>query len=407
MKLDAAFAPDPTVNQQALRGDAFGLSAPRVRAGRPASIATPQLVVDPRNRALSAAICGLRLSGGIGRLDVAVLALRGPEGDPLLLPAADEGPAAVRPAFPCRTPCGRHAGASGWCDRLAAGNGPCTRPAPQPACNAGWRTERARRPRTIVGGGLDWQAPAGLFLNAQLIPNHLAADDAPLAQPDTDIFATFRAHRDFARETVRPQAEVLPNLAEGDALLRPSIDWRWTTGRPLRAGPICSRSPRMASSGNSCHRAGCGFGPGQPSDLQGTPRGVRQANIRLAKGIARGNGSFGPRTNRRTGSKRPPSSSLGGGGFPKRAGNQSDQLRSKDVRWDLARACGIVNNGADHNPQHSACREAVVGGLIGHVWHQQIRECSMDGMARASLGLGLRPTRRARRPACPIQAVSG
>lgn len=226
LKLDAAFAPDPTVNQQAHSGDAFELTASRLRAGLPASITTSELVVDPRNRALADATYGMRLSGGIGRLDVALLAIQGPEGDPLLLPATDAGPEAVRLAFPGRTLVGGTlvfpAGATVW--RLEVAHVP-DQPLNLDAMQVG-ALEVVRRPRTTFGAGLDWQAPARLFVNAQLVVDHAAAGDAPLARPGTDIFLTFRAHRDLAQDAVRLRAEVLANLAEGDALLRPAMDWK-------------------------------------------------------------------------------------------------------------------------------------------------------------------------------------
>ncbi|MFN7176098.1 MAG: hypothetical protein ACK4MX_04335 [Thermaurantiacus sp.] len=226
LRVDGAFAPDPTVNQQAVAGDAFAVVAPRFRAGLPPDAPTLSTVVDPRTRALADATYGLRLTGTVGRLDATALVMRGPEADPLFLPGLADGRPAIRLAFPRRTVVGGSlvlpAGATVW--RLEAAHIP-DQPLNLDALATGG-LEAVRRPRTIAGLGMDWQAPARLFVNAQLIVDHVDRGGRALARPDTDVIATLRVHRDLAGDTVRLRAEILADLGRGDALLRPAIQWK-------------------------------------------------------------------------------------------------------------------------------------------------------------------------------------
>lgn len=244
VRLDAAAAPDPTVNQQARPGDAFAARAPRFRAGLGAEDGALPTLLDRRTRALADATLGLRLSATVGRLDATALALRGPEGDPLLLPALADGRPALRLAFPRRTVLGGSlvlpAGGTVW--RLEVAHSP-DQPLNLDAPAAG-RLAVVRRPRSIAGLGLDWQAPGRLFVNAQLIADHVAGGGAVLARPATDLIATLRLHRDVAGDSVRLRAEILADLARGDALVRPAIAWKADDRLTLSGGADLFTGPR-------------------------------------------------------------------------------------------------------------------------------------------------------------------
>lgn len=242
--LDAGFVPDPTVAQQARPGDAFSIKAPRLRAGLPAGGPDVPQLLDRRDRALADASWGLRASHAIGRLDVALVAMRGPEADPLLLPGqTHDGRPALRLAFPHRTAFGGSlilpAGSTVW--RLEVAHVP-DQPLNRDASRAG-RLEVTRAPRTVAGVGMDWQAPGALFVNAQLVVDHVTDAGRQLARPETDLIATLRLHRDFAQTTVRLRGEVIANLAKGDAYIRPAVEWKvddrvtLSGGSDLFAGP--------------------------------------------------------------------------------------------------------------------------------------------------------------------------
>lgn len=232
--LDAAFAPDPSVNQQALPGDAFDVRAPRFTAGLPPTGAV--LIASPRNRALADATWGLRASGTIGRLDVAALFLRGPETDPLLLPASHGSDPAIDLVYPQRSLLGASlvfaAGATIW--RLEAAHIP-DQPLNLDASRTG-RLAVVYRPRTITGLGMDWQAPAGLFVNAQLVVDQVATGSAKLARPARDVIGTLRIQRDFAGDKLRLRAEALVDLQRGDLMVRPAIEWKTSDYLTLVAG---------------------------------------------------------------------------------------------------------------------------------------------------------------------------
>lgn len=235
--VDAAFVPDPTVSQQARPGDAFFVAAPRLQAGLGTTPAAPPLLPDHRGRALRDASWGLRASHSLGRLDVALLAMRGPEADPLLLPVSTTtGHPAIRLTFPDRTVLGGSlvlpAGATVL--RFEVAHIP-DQPLNLDASRTG-QLAIVKSPRTLAGIGMDWQAPARLFVNAQLAIDHVAGNGQPLARQNTDIFATLRIHRDLAQDRVRLRLEAITNLADGDFYARPAISWQVNDRLALSSG---------------------------------------------------------------------------------------------------------------------------------------------------------------------------
>ncbi len=242
LSLDAAFSPDPSVNQQALPGDAFDVRAPRFTAGLEAS--GMAAAASPRDRALADATWGVRATGTVGRLDASALFFRGPETDPLLVPVPVEAGRMVGLSYPLRSLMGGSlvlpAGATVW--RLEVAHIP-DQPLNLDAARTGLLAV-VRRPRTIAGLGVDWQAPAGLFVNAQLVVDQVSADGTVLARPARDVVGTLRVHRDLAGDRIRLRAEVLADLQRGDLMARPAIEWKtsdrfsMTVGADLFAGDV-------------------------------------------------------------------------------------------------------------------------------------------------------------------------
>lgn len=239
--VDLAAALDPTVAQLAEPGAAFDVAAPRSRGGLPRGLDAAELRVSPRDRYLEDATVGVRLSRTLGPLDVSALALSGPEVEPVL---RLEGHSAQGPIvaldYPRRTLIGASVeGAAGdTVLRFEAALIPdqpvnvvdeAAPLAPEPLAVED-------RPRVLAGVGVDWDAPADLFVNAQLGIDHVWADERPLARPQTDVIATLRLRRAFSNDTVIAQGELIGSLSDDDGVVRPSVEWRLNDTVTLAAG---------------------------------------------------------------------------------------------------------------------------------------------------------------------------
>jgi hypothetical protein len=133
-----------------------------------------------------------------------------------------DGPGVVL-QYPTRTLVGanwqRAAGARVW--RLEAAWVPqqALNLAPGPDLRVG------RESRMILGGGLDWNLPGDLFLNAQLAVDRVDAPSSTLVRPDTDVVSTLRLQRSFRNERWRTAIEMINVLSDGSGTLRPMITW--------------------------------------------------------------------------------------------------------------------------------------------------------------------------------------
>jgi hypothetical protein len=92
------------------------------------------------------------------------------------------------------------------------------------------------RARTLLGVGLDWNAPGRVFVNLQLVGDRTADAGARLYGPRHDLVGTLRLQRSFARETVRASLEVLGSFTDHDRALRPELRWRITDALAVGAG---------------------------------------------------------------------------------------------------------------------------------------------------------------------------
>ena len=220
--IDMALALDPTVSQQAVPGTAFAALAPRSRGGLPAHAAAPPLQISSRGEYFGDATGGLRLVHRGAGHEWSVLAISGPETDPLLRVSATPTSAIVL-AFPRRTLLGttweRSAGARVW--RVEAALAPDQ---PVNVLDAGVPAIE-RRPRVLTGVGLDWSAPGGLFVNAQFGMDYVDGGDAPLTRPRTDWLLTLRLQRGFANDSWRTRGELIGSADGDDGVLRWALEW--------------------------------------------------------------------------------------------------------------------------------------------------------------------------------------
>ncbi len=237
LRADLAVAFDPTVNQLAQSGDRFEPLAPRLRGGLAAEFdsTTIDLRQSDRDRYWHDATWGLRLSHSLGRADVSLLALSGPDTDPLLrLISSDPQRPVIELDYPRRKLFGATLevpeGSRVWRMELAH--------IPDQRVN----TESAaplsddRRGRTLAGLGMDWNAPEGWFVNAQLALDHIEGGRLDAVRPRTDVITTLRAQRGFLQEELRWRSELLASLSDGDGALRSSIEWRANDTLSLSVG---------------------------------------------------------------------------------------------------------------------------------------------------------------------------
>lgn len=233
LRADLAVAFDPTVNQLAQAGDRFEPRAPRLRGGLSSELDSTMfdIVQSDRDRYWRDATYGLRLSHAIGRADASLLFLSGPDPEPLLRLA---GPGPERPTIELLYPRRKLFGATlevpegsrVWRLELAH--------IPDQPVNTESATPLSsnRRGRTLAGLGLDWNAPEGWFINAQLAVDHLSSGSPNAIRPQTDVIATIRAQRGFIQDTLKWRSEVLASLSGGDGVVRTALDWQ--VSDPLR-----------------------------------------------------------------------------------------------------------------------------------------------------------------------------
>jgi hypothetical protein len=224
MEFDGAAAFDPTVNQLPLAGDAFAPRAPRLRAGFPEGAATPPVIVAARDRYVSDATYGLRVSRPLGQSEASLVLISGPETEPVFAAVLTPAGPVVELRYPRRTLIGatfeRSDGPRVW--RLEAAYTP-----DQPVnLFAAPFIAATDRPRYLAGLGLDWSAPNEVFVNLQVGVDHIDAGGMTLVRPQTDVIATLRLQRAFRNERLWLKSELLGSLSEGDGALRPWLEWR-------------------------------------------------------------------------------------------------------------------------------------------------------------------------------------
>ncbi|MGY6533454.1 DUF1302 family protein [Glycocaulis sp.] len=224
LEFDAAAAFDPTVNQLPLAGAAFAPRAPRLRAGFPEGAQTPPVTISTRDRYISDATYGLRISRPLGQSEASLVLISGPETEPVFAAVLTPSGPVVELRYPRRTLIGatfeRSDGPRVW--RLEAAYTPG-----QPVnVLAAPFIAAADRPRYLGGLGLDWSAPNNVFVNLQIGVDHIDAGGMTLVRPQTDVIATLRLQRAFHNERLWLKSELLGSLSEGDGAIRPWMEWR-------------------------------------------------------------------------------------------------------------------------------------------------------------------------------------
>ncbi|MEM5517210.1 hypothetical protein WNY37_09630 [Henriciella sp. AS95] len=220
---DIAGVLDGTADQFAIPGDTYAVRAPRYRAGLPAAASLPDLHVKLSDEPT----LGVKASRRFGANDASFLIIHGPDTEPVFR-ASTTG---VALEYDSRTLVGatwqRSSGPRVW--RLEAAS-----ISDQPVNLQSATPTTDDRQRWLVGLGVDWDLPDGLFANAQLGVDHITGPD--LVRPSTDVVATLKLQKTLSNDTLRLGAELLASLNEGDGTFRPSISWRATDKVRLDAG---------------------------------------------------------------------------------------------------------------------------------------------------------------------------
>lgn len=233
-EVDLAGMLDASVNQLPSPGGPFLPLASRSRGGIPAGVATPPLRVSNRNAALGDATVGARLSRGFSGTSVSLVAISGPDTDPVFRLTTAAGAPTVQLDYPRRTLLGgtieRSAGSQVWRAEVAI--------IPDQVVNTLTQAplSSAERTRVLAGVGFDWSAPNDVFVNAQLGVDHVSLGDAPLVRPSSDIVATLRVQKSLLNERLWMRGEVISTLSDGDGAFRPWADWRVTDNVTVSAG---------------------------------------------------------------------------------------------------------------------------------------------------------------------------
>jgi hypothetical protein len=223
--VDVAATPDSSVSQQAEPGATFEATAPRFRGGIPTAAGGLPIRKSQRETSLAEATYGLRLSHKIDAWDVTALVMSGPETDPTLSLARGPSGPVVELLHPRRSVFGvtaeRPLGST--VIKLEVAHIP-----DQPANILGSTPlARADLARTLIGAGLDWDAPDGWFANAQIAFDHIEqASGSPTARPKQDLIATLRLQRGFSNDTLLLKTELIGSLSDGDGVARASLEWR-------------------------------------------------------------------------------------------------------------------------------------------------------------------------------------
>jgi hypothetical protein len=235
VQYDLGWAPDPTVDQLPNPGDLYFPDAPRFRADLPPGLPLPRLERSSRQEYIDDAVYGLQLATTIGPVDLAASVVSGPQHQAVLVAGLDgNGQPFVLLDHPRRTQ---------TATSVAFPAGPTVVRFEAAVIeeeafntNMGGMVGQAGLQRSLVGVGIDWNAPADLFVNAQLVAD--TVHDAPegLVRERQDVIATLRAQRGFSNDRWQAQLETLISAGEGDFVARPSLSYDVNDTYDLTAG---------------------------------------------------------------------------------------------------------------------------------------------------------------------------
>ncbi|WP_342805705.1 DUF1302 family protein [Alteromonas sp. M12] len=236
-KLDASFALDGTVSQQAEINTLFFTHSTRFTGGINLSSTPIAMIAEQRNTSLEQSTFGMRASRPLGSGELSLLTFRGPDTDPLLTlvqqPLINQ-PATVTLTYQRRTLYGATYDLS-LGETVLRGE---IAYIPDQSINiiSEIPLQSARAKRLLAGVGLDWNAPAQWFVNGQLAIDYVNGEDFSLVRPATDTILTLRAQRTFINGRLLFKGELIGTLNEKDGVLRPELAYDYSDRLKLRSG---------------------------------------------------------------------------------------------------------------------------------------------------------------------------
>lgn len=223
IRWDIGLLLDGTGDQLASLGSTYAVQAGRYRAGIMAGQDLPPINVNTSDDATG----GLRGSSRLGKYDVSLLVIHGPDPEPLFLLSNN----AIDITYESRTLLGttiqRPDGPRVWRLEVASINNQ-----PVNTSNNGLSIED--RSRWLAGVGLDWDLPQNTFLNIQVGVDYISGDG--LFRPNKDVISTIKLQKMLMNDSLKVSAELIGSLRENDGTFRPAIALQVSDTFYLQAG---------------------------------------------------------------------------------------------------------------------------------------------------------------------------
>lgn len=225
--LELIISHDSTVNQQAMPGSAFAVSAPRFLGGITAQTGSPVLprITLPKKPSFAG-----KFFWESKHSDFALVAFRAPQQQALW--SSDQR--GVRLSYPTTELFGanfQHArGGRVW--RLEAAI------LPRQDINVEPNQQGLRHKTTsqgLLGVGTDWRFK-GYFFNAQIMIDHLYRYPHDAIRPRTDTIATLKVKKRFLNDRLALNSEYIGSLGDGDGVVRSSVAWQSSDQLELSTG---------------------------------------------------------------------------------------------------------------------------------------------------------------------------
>lgn len=231
--LQLVYSPDTSVHDIPLEDATYAFRAPRLRFGAPAD--APAIPLAGQENDASAGVFAARLSGYVGGWDLAAVALSGPDHSPLGLMTLEGSFPMLSRLYKRRTLLGASASTSFGSFVFRGETG--YMPDRHMNVRLGGTLGTAQAGQLTVAGALDYDAPGGLFLSAQLIYDVVLDAPVGLTRPADDIHISLYVHKYFRNETIKISGRLYAaNGLFADALFRAQVVYELSDDMSVDAG---------------------------------------------------------------------------------------------------------------------------------------------------------------------------